>query len=96
MPSSLIEIVQMPNGEIVVRRVDEDNDNDKQSEPLAHIRFSDEAKEFMGDALMEVARAMVHAGIECVSEILEEYSEEELETEATEEPESTTNTRTLH
>lgn len=76
MPASLIEIVQLPSGEIVVRRVDIDGER-KDDEPLAKITFSAEAREFMGDAAMEVARAMIQAGLDTVSEIMDEMNEDE-------------------
>lgn len=71
MSASLIEIVQLANGDIEVRRVDDVEDDTKRA-PLVNISFSDESREFLGDALMEVARAMVHAGLDCVSEIMDE------------------------
>lgn len=76
MPASLIEIVQLPSGEIVVRRVETEGER-TDAEPLAKISFSDEAREFMGDATMEVARAMIQAGLDTVSDIMDEMDEME-------------------
>ncbi len=76
MPASLIEIVQLPSGEIVVRRVDTEGER-TDAEPLAKINFSDDAREFMGDATMEVARAMIQAGLDTVSEIMDEINDME-------------------
>lgn len=82
MPASLIEIIQLPSGEIVVRRVDADADLEavsdvKNDEPLAKIIFSPEARDFMGDATMEVARAMIQAGLDTVSDIMDEMNDEQ-------------------
>lgn len=77
MPASLIEIVQLPSGEIEVRRVSPRGT--QSDEPIVKITFSDESKEFLGDAMMEVARVMVQAGLDAVSDIMDEM--EELEDE---------------
>ncbi len=60
--SSLLEIVELMSGEIVLQRAD------GEGEPLLELRFSDEASEMLGEAQIEVARAMIHAGIEVVAE----------------------------
>ncbi|HSG61918.1 MAG TPA: hypothetical protein VLA24_10875 [Pseudomonadales bacterium] len=74
MPASLIEIVQLPSGEIVVRRVDTEGER-SDAEPLAKIIFSADARDFMGDATMEVARAMIQAGLDTVSELMDEMDD---------------------
>jgi hypothetical protein len=74
VPASLIEIVQLPSGEIVVRRVDVDGEH-TDAEPLAKIIFSPEARDFMGDATMEVAKAMIQSGLDTVSDIMDEMEE---------------------
>jgi hypothetical protein len=81
--ASLIEIIQLPSGEIVVRRVDADSD-DADVEPLAKISFSNEARDFMGDAAMEVARAMIQAGLDTVSDIMDEIDQLAAQEEAEE------------
>ncbi len=58
MPSSFLEIVELPNGDIVLLRAD------GEGEPLVNIRFSDESKTYLPDTRLEVARAMIQAGIE--------------------------------
>jgi len=62
---SLLEIVDRGNGEIVVQRA-EDN-----SEPLVTIRFSDEARAYMLDNGLEVAKAMIQAGMQAAAVISE-------------------------
>ena len=60
--SSLLEIVELMSGEIVLQRAD------GEGEPLLELRFSEEAAQMLGEAQIEVARAMIHAGIEVVAE----------------------------
>ncbi|MFT5692630.1 MAG: hypothetical protein ACI92E_001966 [Oceanicoccus sp.] len=63
MSSSFLEIVQLADGEVVLQRVDDD------SEPLVSIRFSDESRTFIDEAKLDVAKAMIHAGLEVVAQI---------------------------
>lgn len=65
MSASLLEIVDRGDGEIVVQRADDD------SEPLVTIRFSDEARAYMMDNGLEVAKAMIQAGIQAAAVISE-------------------------
>ena len=72
MPSTttLYEIVMLPNGEFVLRRADE------QDEPLIKIQFSRDAQSILQDAGMDVAKAMIDAGIDMVEQLGEEVSED--------------------
>ena len=63
MPSSLYEIVMLPNGEVVLQRANEEG------EPLIRISFSDEAKFYLNDTTMDIAKAMIDAGIDAVEEL---------------------------
>ena len=65
MSASLLEIIDRGDGEIVVERADDD------SEPLVIIRFSDEARAYMMDNGLEVAKAMIQAGIQAAAVISE-------------------------
>lgn len=60
----LFEIVELDNGDVVLRRADDDG------EPLVTIKFSDESESYLKDAKMEIARAMVQAGLEASSELV--------------------------
>lgn len=62
MSPSFFEIVQLSNGDYALRRIDDD------SAPLVKISFSDEAREMMEDREMDVAKAMIAAGIEAVGD----------------------------
>lgn len=63
MPSSLYEIVMLPSGEVVLQRANEEGD------PLIRINFSDEAKFYLNDTAMDIAKAMIDAGIDAVEEL---------------------------
>ncbi len=63
--SSFLEIVELVNGDIVLQRADSEGDG----EALMTIRFSDESKAYMPNGRLEVARAMIHAGIETASQM---------------------------
>ena len=65
MTASLLEIVDRGDGEIVAQRADDD------SEPLVTIRFSDEASAYMMGNGLEVARAMIQAGMQAAAVIFE-------------------------
>ena len=73
MPASLLEIVDRGDGEIVVQRADDE------SEPLLTIQFSDEARAYMMDSGLEVARVIIQAGIQAAAAI-SESGNDELET----------------
>jgi hypothetical protein len=68
MPASLYEIVMLPDGDFALQRTDDTD------EPLIRISFSDEAKGFLQDASLDVAKAMIDAGIEVVEQIGDESS----------------------
>lgn len=66
MSASLLEIVDLGDGEISLQRAEED------SEPLVTIRFSEAAQRYMIGNCLEIARAMIQAGIEAAAVQLEE------------------------
>jgi len=53
--STVLEITQLENGDVVLR------DADEESEPLVRICFSNEVKDMIGDDLVGVAEAMIDA-----------------------------------
>lgn len=69
MPASFLEIVDLGEGEIVLQRSDDD------SEPLVTIQFSDETRVYLMDNGLEVAKAMIQAGIQAAAAIAEENAE---------------------
>lgn len=63
MSTAFYEIVLLPDGDFALQRTDDD------AEPLVRIRFSEEARDFLGDAGIEVAQAMIDAGIDAVEQL---------------------------
>ena len=59
--STVLEIMQLDNGDIVLREAD------TQREPLVSIRFSDEVKDMLGQDLVGVAEAMIDAATDFLS-----------------------------
>jgi hypothetical protein len=72
MSSSFYEILELPSGEIVLKR----SDDDGTQEPLVSLKFSHESIAFLGAARFEVAKAMIEAGMDAASEIAEQSREE--------------------
>ncbi len=60
MSSSFYEIVMLPDGEVVLQRSDE------KGEPLIRINFSEEALYYLREGSIDVAKAMIDAGIDAV------------------------------
>ena len=58
MPSPFLEIVELANGKVVLRRSDDDG------EPLVVIEFSTDAKDFLNGHHIDVAKAMISAGMQ--------------------------------
>ncbi|ETX11556.1 hypothetical protein MUS1_09800 [Marinomonas ushuaiensis DSM 15871] len=67
MKESYLEIVELDNGDIVLRPVSEDGE---ETLPLATLNISDETKSYLKDSYFELAKCMFHAGIDFA------YSEE--------------------
>jgi hypothetical protein len=57
---SRLEIVELPSGDIVLRRTD------GEGEPFVRIQFSTEARDLLGDASLDLGRAMIGAGVQIV------------------------------
>lgn len=65
MSKAFMEIVELPDGRIVLRRSEEEN-------PLVILSFSGEAREFLQERYIDVARAMFHAGLEAAGHLAED------------------------
>ena len=59
--TNYLELAQLPDGTIVLRRSD-DHDN-----PIVKIKFSKDSKDFLQGQELAVAKEMIRAGIESVS-----------------------------
>ncbi len=86
---SYLELVELPNGDIVLQRSDDDG------EPLVVISFSEESRQLMAVPPLEVARAMIQAGIQVASESPDIAIEEEIEGEE-DLLDSTVSNKTVH
>ena len=87
MSTSILEIVELPNGDFALRRADDE------TAPLVRISFSQDARDMMEERDLAVAKAMMTAGIEAVGNIahdLDWADEDELEHQSSSRP------RTLH
>ena len=65
MSTSLLEIVDLGDGEVVLQRADDD------SEPLVSIQFSEEASNYLMENNLEVAKVMIQAGIQAAAKMAE-------------------------
>ena len=86
MATSLLEIVDLGDGEVVLQRADDD------SEPLVSIQFSEEASAYLMENNLEVAKVMIQAGIQAAAKMAEMSSVEMESSEGAEKAEQ----RTLH
>ena len=68
MATALLEIVDLGDGEIVLQRAEDD------SQPLLRIQFSDEARYYLMDNGLEVAKVMIQAGMQAAAAISEKDS----------------------
>lgn len=75
MTPSFFEIVQLSDGDYALRRVDDE------SAPLVRITFSEEAREMMENEDINVAKAMIAAGIEAAGHMGEGFELEDEEPE---------------
>lgn len=85
MPTALLEIVDLGDGEIVLQRADDNG------EPLVTIRFSEESRVFIVDQGLEVAKAMIQAGLQAAAQLSEQVA-----VDIEEEPQEGEPPRTLH
>ena len=67
--SNYLELAQLQDGTIVLRRSD-DQDN-----PIVKIEFSNDSKEFLQGQELSVAKEMIRAGIESVSGNVSDFDE---------------------
>ncbi|SDU25222.1 hypothetical protein [Geopseudomonas guangdongensis] len=75
MPTSFLEIVELSDGRIVLRRGDDE-------EALVTLEFSEEAKAFLQGQHIEVAKAMFNVGVEVAGSMVDGDYEAEFEEQA--------------
>ncbi len=71
MDESLLELIELANGDIALKRVDGDE------KPLLEIHFSKESQLALDEMKMIIARAMVEAGIQAFSDLSSAVETEE-------------------
>lgn len=76
MASSRLEIVELPSGEIVLRRTD------GEGEPFVRIQFSPEAKTLLGEASLDLGKAMIGAGVQIVGHMYTREEGKEIDADA--------------
>ncbi|CAE6926655.1 MULTISPECIES: hypothetical protein [Pseudomonas] len=64
MPTSFLEIVELPDGRIALRRAEDE-------ESLVVLDFSEEAKTFLQGQHVEVAKAMLNVGVQMAGHLAE-------------------------
>ncbi len=66
MASTFYEIIELSSGEIALQRVDGNE------EPLVRISLSDEVKSYLQDQYVDVAKAMINAGVRAFGQLQDE------------------------
>ncbi|MGP0174022.1 hypothetical protein ACSVIJ_19385 [Pseudomonas sp. NCHU5208] len=64
MPTSFLEIVELPDGRIALRRAEDE-------EALVTLDFSADAKAFLQGQHIEVAKAMLNVGVQMAGRMAE-------------------------
>jgi hypothetical protein len=64
MPTAFLEIVELPDGRIVLRRGDD-------QEALVTLEFSADARGFLQGHQVEVAKAMLNVGVQMAGRLAE-------------------------
>lgn len=73
MPTSFLEIVELPDGRIALRRAEDE-------EALVTLDFSADAKAFLQGQHVEVAKAMLNVGVQMAGRMAEgDFSNEDEE-----------------
>lgn len=65
MSKEFLEIVELPDGRIILRRSEEES-------PMVTLTFSKEAREFLKERYIDVAKSMFHAGLVTAGQIVDE------------------------
>ncbi|WP_432473884.1 hypothetical protein [Amphritea sp. HPY] len=69
MPDMFLEIVELDDGEIALRKADSDD------EPIMRVNFSDHILEQLHEQHIDVAKVMLTAGIHMISDINQKSEE---------------------
>ncbi len=66
MSESLLELIELANGDVALKRVD-----NEQAEPIVTLKFSKDSLGSMQESKMLIAQAMIEAGMLAFSELTE-------------------------
>ncbi|TRX74864.1 hypothetical protein [Pseudomonas mangiferae] len=72
MPTSFLEIVELPDGRIILRRAEDE-------EVLVTLDFSADAKAFLQGHHVEVAKAMFNVGVQMAGRLSDDDLEQDYE-----------------
>lgn len=64
MPTAFLEIIELPDGRIALRRAED-------KEPLVTLEFSVDARAFLQGQQVEVAKAMLNVGVQMAGRLAE-------------------------
>ncbi|HMY28486.1 MAG TPA: hypothetical protein PK211_05850 [Agitococcus sp.] len=76
MPEAMLEIVELDDGDVVLRRVDSAEGS---SEPFVRIHFSEEAKGLINGQSAQLGRLMISMGLQAVAKAHAEALKEAIE-----------------
>ena len=76
MPEAMLEIVELENGEVVLRRADSSAGS---SEPFVRVSFSEEAKALINGQSAHLGRMMISMGLQAVARAHAEAIKEAIE-----------------
>lgn len=76
MPDMFLEIVELDDGEIALRKADSDD------EPIMRVNFSDHILEQLHDQHIDVAKVMLTAGIHMISDLNQKSEEDQVSDES--------------
>lgn len=90
MSDMFLEIVELDDGQIALRRADSDD------EPIMRITFSEEVRDQLDDDYIDVAKVMMTAGIHMITDLNGKALSETPDTESADAAESAPQPRVIH
>ncbi|MCY4044770.1 MAG: hypothetical protein OXE99_06790 [Cellvibrionales bacterium] len=69
MAESLLELIELENGDVALKAVDTDRQDE---DPIVILKFSEQSLDLMQEAKMVIAQAMIEAGMLAYSELIQD------------------------
>ncbi len=69
MAESLLELIELENGDVALKPVDDDRQDE---DPIVVLKFSEQSLNLMQEAKMVIAQAMIEAGMLAYSELIQD------------------------